>query len=133
MRRLTGRSLGTWSLRLDAAYCLVLGVFVAAGSPQIATAVALPGPLLAAAGVTVAAWAGGVLWMVARLELRLALRLVMGVNVLAASLVAAAALTAAGALAAIAVLAVALDVALFATSQLIAIRKIDASSRGATA
>ena len=86
MRRITGRALGTWSLRLDAAYCLILGIFVAAAAPQIATAVALPVPLLIATGSIVAVWAGTVLWMVTRLALRLALHLVMSVNILAAAL-----------------------------------------------
>lgn len=133
MRRITGRALGTWSLRIDAAYCLILGIFVAAAAPQIATAVALPVPLLIATGGIVAVWAGTVLWMVARLTLRRALHLVMGVNILAAALIAIASLTAASTLAIIAVLAIALDVALFATSQLIAIRKLNAAPQAATA
>lgn len=29
MTRISGRALGTWSLRIDAAYCFVLGLFVA--------------------------------------------------------------------------------------------------------
>lgn len=124
MKRISGRLLGIWSLRLDAAYCLVLGVFVAGMASQIAAVVALPPSLLFATGVIVAVWAGLVLWMVARLRIRLALRLVMGVNVLAAALIAAAALTAASSLVALAVLAIAVDVALFALSQAIAIRKL---------
>ena len=124
MKRINGRSLGIWSLRLDAAYCLVLGVFVAGMASQIAAVVALPPSLLFATGVIVAVWAGLVLWMVARLRIRLALRLVMGVNVLAAALIAAAALTAASSLVALFVLAIAVDVALFALSQAIAIRKL---------
>lgn len=131
MKRITGRSLGIWSLRLDAAYCLVLGVFVAGAAPQIAAVIALPRPLLFATGIIVAVWAGLVLWMVARLRIRLALRLVMGVNILAAALIAAAALTAASSLVALAVLAVAVDVALFALSQAIAIRRLRSASTAA--
>ena len=124
MSRINGRSLGVWSLRLDAVYCLLLGAFVAATGPQIATVVALPPLLLTAGGLLVVGWSGAVLWMVFRLRLRLALRLVLVVNLIAAVLIAAAALTASGAVIVIAVLSVALDVALFASSQLVAIRRI---------
>ncbi len=133
MPRVTGRALGTWSLRIDAAYCLILGVFVAAAAPQITTALALPVPLLIATGGIVAVWAGTVLWMVIRLTLRRALHLVMGANILAAALIAVTSLTAASTLAIVAVLAIALDVALFAISQLIAIRKLNAAPQAATA
>ena len=128
MSRISGRSLGVWSLRLDAAYCLILGILVAATAPQIATVVALPVPLLVATGLIVVVWSGLVLWMVFRMRLRLALGLVLGVNVVAASLIAAAALTASGTFVGIAVLAVALDVALFAASQMVAIRRIAAQA-----
>ncbi len=124
MSRISGRALGVWSLRLDAAYCLILGIFVAAAAPQIAGVVALPQALLFGTGVLVAVWAALVLWMVLRMQIRLALRLVMGVNILATALIAAAALTAASSLVAIAVLAIACDVALFALSQAIAIRAL---------
>lgn len=126
MIRFSGKALGTWSLRLDALYCLILGTLVATSAPQIATVVALPTPLLLTTGLIVVAWSGLVLWMVFRMRLRLALQLVLGVNVVAAALIAAAALTTSGALVAVAVLAIALDVALFAASQMVAIRRITA-------
>ncbi|MFF3731236.1 hypothetical protein ACFYXM_13190 [Streptomyces sp. NPDC002476] len=125
MSRINGRKLGVWSLRLDAAYCLVLGVFVAVTAPQIVTVVELPLPLLFATGVVVAIWSGLVLWMVSRLQIRLALKLVMGVNIVATALIAAASLTAATSVIVIAVLAIALEVALFAVSQAIAIRTLN--------
>ena len=124
MTRMDGRRLGVWSLRLDAIYCAVLGAAVAVGAAPISDVVAIPQTLIAVAGVAVVLWAGLVLWMLVTLRIRTALRAVIGVNILAALLVAACA-TAAGTLRAVgAVLAVALDVALFAVSQAVALRTL---------
>ena len=126
MRQINGDTLGRWSLRLDAVYCAVLGTAVALFAGQIAESIALPPQLMAAAGVAVVVWAGGVLWMLARLPLRSALRLVMGVNLLAAIAVGFASLSAATLLIVLAVVTVAIDIALFATSQAIALRALPA-------
>ena len=126
MRRIDGDRLGRWSLRLDAAYCAVLGALVAVGCGQIANAVAFPPLVIAAAGVTVVVWAGGILWMLSRLPLRLALRLVMTANILAAVAVGFVSGAAATALIVLAVLAVAVDIALFAASQAVALRALPA-------
>lgn len=133
MTRIDGRKLGIWSLRLDAAYCLILGILVASTAPYIANVVALPLPLLFITGMIVALWAGLVLVMVARMRLRLALALVMGVNIVAAILIAAASLTAATTLVTIAVLAIALDVGAFAASQMLAIRRLHTAPRSIAA
>lgn len=132
MLQIDGRKLGTWSLRLDAAYCLILGVLVTSTAPHIARVVAIPLPLLLVSGVVVAVWAGFVLLMVARMRLRPALVSVMGVNIIATVLIVAASLTAASTLAAIAVLAIAFDVAVFATSQAVAIRGLRKASGAPT-
>lgn len=124
MTRINGRKLGVWSLRLDAAYCLVLGAFVASTAAGLTAVVALPEPLLFATGIVVALWSGLVLWMLSRLRIRLALGLVMGVNVVAATLISATVLTAATSLALIAMLVIAFEVALFAVSQAVAIRAL---------
>ena len=121
-----GDGFGRWSLRLDAAYCAVLGTAVALGARQIAEGVALPPLVIGAAGVAVVVWAGGVLWMLARLPLRRALGLVMVANVLAALAVGLVSATAATALIVGAVLAVVVDIALFATSQAIALISLPA-------
>ena len=128
MRRINGDKFGRWSLRLDAAYCTVLGAAVALFTGQIAEGIALPALLIATAGVAVVVWAGGILWMLARLPLRSALRLVMIANVLAAIAVGFASATAATLLIVLAVAAVAIDIALFATSQAIALRALPARS-----
>ena len=133
MSRTTGRTIGVWSLRLDAVYCLILGAFVAVAAPQLATAIALPALLLTVTGVVVVAWSALVLWMVSRTRLRSALRLVLCVNILASALIVAASFTASSALVGIAVLAVACEVALFAVSQAVAIRRLNTTSTGGAA
>ncbi|MFK4728822.1 hypothetical protein ROT00_03975 [Agromyces mediolanus] len=124
MRAIDGGAVGRWSLRLDAAYCAVLGAGVALWAVPIAPAVGLPVVLVVAIGVAVVLWAGIVAWMLARLPLRRALRFVMLANLAAALAVAAVSLAAATVLVVLAVLAVAVDVALFAVSQAVALRTL---------
>ncbi len=124
MQRIDGRTLGIWSLRIDAIYCAILGAAVALAATPIASVVALPQPLILAAGIVVVLWASLVLWMVVKLRLRTALWTVMGVNVLASLLVALCAVAAGTLLAVVAVLAIAIDIALFAGSQALALRRM---------
>ncbi|WP_024357178.1 hypothetical protein [Leucobacter chironomi] len=124
MRAWNGERLGRLSLRLDAAYCGLLGAGVALAAPAIAPTLALPAWLVAAVGVAVVVWAGLILLMLARLPLRTALRLVMIANLLAAAAVAAVSATGAAVLVALAVLAIAVDIALFAASQAVALRRL---------
>ncbi len=77
MSGIDGATVGRWSLRLDAAYCAVLGTVVAVCAGPIAAGVGVASPLVVVAGVTVVVWAGAVLWMLSRLPLRVALRSVM--------------------------------------------------------
>lgn len=128
MRRIDGRSLGLWSLRLDAAYCLVLGLFVALVAPWIATAVVLPADVLRVVGLAVVAWALLVLWMSARLPIRRALSIVMCANVPASVVVAGGALAAVNGIVAAAVVVVAVEIAAFAISQAVALRRLAAGS-----
>lgn len=124
MRRIDGERLGRWSLRLDAAYCAALGAAVALFSGQIAEGIALPSLFVAAVGAIVVIWASGIVWMLARLSLRVALRLVMIANILAAVAVGFASMHAATLLIVLAVVAVAIDIALFAASQALALRAL---------
>lgn len=128
MRRINGEEFGRWSLRIDAVYSMVLGAAGALFAGQIAEGVPLPAPLIAAGGVAVVVWAGGILWMLARLHLRSALRFVMVANVLAALAVGFASATAATLLIVLAVVAMAIDIALFIISQAIALSAISARS-----
>ncbi len=127
MRRIDGRRLGLWSLRLDAVYCALLGAAVALGASPIAEVVAIPQPVIAATGIAVVLWAGLVLWLLVKLRIRTALRMVMGVNIPAALLVALCAAVAGTLLAVVAVLAVAVDIAIFAASQALALRSLPAA------
>lgn len=123
-RRIDGERLGRWSLRLDAAYCAVLGAAVALFAEPIAEGVVLPPLLIGVSGVSVVVWAGGVVWMLARLPLRSALRLVMIVNLFAAVAVGLASTAAGTVLIVLAGVAVAIDIAIFAASQAIALRAL---------
>lgn len=124
MARWSGERIGRWSLRLDAAYCAVLGAGVTVGASAVAAALPLPVWLVAAVGVAVVGWAGMVLLMLARLPLRTALRCVMTANLVAAVAVAAVSTTGAAVLVVLAVLAIAIDVALFAGSQAWSLRRM---------
>jgi hypothetical protein len=121
---MTGRRLGVLSLRIDALYCLVLGVAVAVAAPRIAAVVPVPAVVVAAIGVAVLAWAGMVTWMTARLPLRLTLLTVMIVNLVTATTIALFSITAAGVLVLLAILALAVDVAAFAGSQALALNRL---------
>ncbi|MBK0418252.1 hypothetical protein JD276_04305 [Leucobacter sp. CSA1] len=123
-RKWSGDRIGRLSLRLDAAYCTILGAGVALGAPRIATALPMSSWLLAALGLGVVAWAGLILVMLSRLPLRTALRLVMIANLFAAAAVAAVSTTGAALLVVLAVLAVAADITLFAGSQAFALRRL---------
>lgn len=84
MKPVNGHELGVWSLRLDATSCTLLGAAVALAAAPIADVVSLPQPLITAAGIAVVVWAGLVWWMLMRLPIQTALRVVMGANVVAA-------------------------------------------------
>ncbi|MGO3886893.1 MAG: hypothetical protein ACTJHU_11410 [Mycetocola sp.] len=127
MTRIDGRVLGRWSLRLDALYCAVLGLAVAGGAPFIASVVLFPVWLIVLIGVGVVLWAVAVWVMLQRLQLQSALRTVLTVNVCAAMLIAATALATTSTLGAGAVLTIAVDVGLFAASQVLALRLLAAS------
>lgn len=128
MKRIDGRVLGRWSLRLDAAYCALLGAAIALSSGWIAESIALPQPLIATIGVVVVLWAGTVLILLGTLHLRAALRFVMVANILAALAVGLTSVVGASLFAALAVIAIAIDIALFAASQAIAVRAFPATT-----
>ncbi len=128
MRHINGVQVGRWSLRLDAVYCAVLGIAVLITAPALAPAVALPAIVIGGVGMAVVLWAAVVLWMLVRLHLRSALRLVMAANMIAAIGVATVSSVAATTFVAIAVLAIAVDIALFAASQAVALRSLPSAA-----
>lgn len=121
---LSGERIGRLSLRLDAAYCAVLGVSVAVAAPFVAALLPVPPWAAAVVGLVVVFWAGLIRLMAASWPLRAVLRVVMWVNLLAAALVAATSFVGPTLSVVLVVLAVAVDVVLFAASQAVALRRL---------
>lgn len=120
---MSGSRLGRLSLRADAFYCLLVGVVVASTAPLTAPAVRLPTLVVVGIGGAVVLWSG-VVW---RLSLRPSigsLRLVLLANLLAACVLAVASVTAASVLVLLTLAAVAADVAGFAGSQIVALKRL---------
>lgn len=128
MRRWSGERIGRLSLRLDAAYCTVLGIGVALSAPSISIALPLPAWAFVGIGTAVVLWAGLILLMLARLPIHTALLLVMIANLLAAVVVSAVSVMGAAVLVVVAGLAIAVDIALFAGSQAFALRRLPAAT-----
>ncbi|WGD38021.1 hypothetical protein [Lysinibacter sp. HNR] len=129
MRRLNGETCGRLSLRLDALYCMLLGLVLIGFSKQVAEGVLLAPFLVVSIGIVVVVWAGGIVWMLARLPLRVVLRLVMIANLFAAGAVAFVSTVAATVLVVAAVAAVSVDIAIFAVSQAVALWALPAQGR----
>jgi len=125
----SGERVGRLSLRLDAAYCALLGAGHALAAPRIAARLAVPAEAVLGVGVVVVLWAGTILVLVARLPLRAALRGVLVANLAAAAAVAGFSAAGATVLVVASVLAVAADVGLFAGSQAFALRRLAREAR----
>ncbi|MDO4258414.1 MAG: hypothetical protein Q4C87_02720 [Actinomycetaceae bacterium] len=121
---INGYRCGRWSLFLDAAYCLILGSSVTLFCSDIAGPLALPVSFIAVTGIAVVVWAGSIIWMLRRFPLSRVLRWVMIANVLAAIAVGCVSVIAATLFLKATVLTVAIDIALFAASQGIALRAL---------
>ncbi|WP_053352276.1 hypothetical protein [Leucobacter musarum] len=119
---MTGHRLARLSLRIDAIYCIALGVLVAATAPFTAGSVALPLPVLVAIGALTAAWGGYVWWSHVHRPIRQATQFVMVANIAASLALAATGLFAGEWVLALAASVLAIDVAAFAVSQGIALR-----------
>jgi hypothetical protein len=89
--------------------------------------------VIASLGGVVILWAGAVAWMAARLSVRLALRVVMTANIVAAAAIAAFSTSAASVLVLISILGVAIDVGAFAGSQAIALTRLRPPPTGGVA
>ncbi|MFC8535325.1 hypothetical protein ACFUJY_15370 [Streptomyces sp. NPDC057249] len=101
-----------------------MGSVVALTAPATASAVPLPLPLIVAAGAAVVGWAGAVEWMRVKLPQPRALRIVLTANIAATLLVAALAVAAVPVLSVLVILSVAVDIALFAVSQAVALTRL---------
>ena len=120
---MSGSRFGLLSLRIDALYCLLVGLVIASTAHLTADTVQLPALVVVSIGVATVLWAGVVWWLSLR-PLAGSLRLVLGANALAACVLAAVSVTAASVLALLTLVAVAIDVAAFAGSQIVALRRL---------
>lgn len=112
------------SLRIDAVYCILLGVLITASAPLASSSLALHPLLQAGIGVATAVW-GGYVWMASRsVPLRSHTRFVMVANIAAAAGLATTGLVAGTVILSVAALVLAIDVAAFAVSQGIALRRM---------
>lgn len=124
MGTMNGTRIARISLRIDAVYCVVLGVLLALSAPLTSPSVALHPLLLVGAGVLTAIW-GCYVWTAARAQpLRSRTRLVMIANIAASAALAATGLFAETAVLFAAALVLAVDVAAFAVSQGVALRRM---------
>lgn len=119
-----GRRLGSWSLRADAVYCLLVGATIRATAPAVSTATGLPPGVVIAGAAAVILWAAAVAVMERRLPIRLALRVVMVANLAAVTLIVSVSALGAALLVVVSLLAIAADVGGFALSQYVALRRI---------
>ncbi|MER5361616.1 hypothetical protein [Streptomyces sp. NPDC002785] len=120
---MSGSRLGQLSLRADAFYCLLVGLVIASTAPLTATAVRLPALVVGGIGGAVVLWAG-VVWRLSVRPLAGSLRLALVANVLAACVLAAVSVAAASTLVLLTLVAVATDVAGFAGSQIVALKRL---------
>jgi hypothetical protein len=124
---MTGGRLARLSLRFDAIYCIVLGVAVAVTAPFIATGVALSPALLIGVGCASFCW-GVFVWRASyQRPIRTAVRLIMVANIVAGLGLAVSGVAAGTTLLALAAFALGIDVAAFAVSQGIALRRLRTS------
>lgn len=118
---MTGERLGRLSLRIDAAYCAIVGFGVIATAPLLEDLLALSSMVLIVVGALTVVWSGGLCWLLVRVPLLVALRIVAAANILAAAALAVFSSLAATVPLSIALVALAIDIAIFAGSQLAAL------------
>lgn len=125
---MTGDRLAHLSLRFDAIYCIVLGLVVAITAPFAASGVALSPALLVGVGGATVLW-GAYVWRAAQQRpIRTSARLVMVANIIASLGLVTTGIVAGTTVLALAAFALAIDVAAFAVSQGIALRRIKGSA-----
>ncbi len=127
-RLMTGDRLARASLRLDAIYCVALGILVGIAAPFATNPVGLPVVLLVGTGIATALW-GVYVWRASRAQpLRTSTRLVMIANIVASAGLAVTGLFAGTTVLALAAGVLAIDIAAFAVSQGIALRRMQRAS-----
>lgn len=121
---MTGDRLAYLSLRFDAIYCAVLGLVVAVTTPLTTQAAALPAPLLVGVGGGTFLWGAYVWWASQQRPIRTHTRLVMIANIAASLGLAATSLVSGTTVLSLAAFVLAIDVAAFAVSQGVALRRL---------
>ncbi len=121
---MSGDRLGLLSLRWDAVYCAVAGASLAALAGPVAPHLDVPATALGVIGIAVVAWGALVAWMASRLPRRRAVTITMCANLAATLLVATYSMAASGLLVMMTLLTVAVDIACFAVSQGLALRRL---------
>lgn len=121
---MTGERIARLSLRIDAIYCMVLGIAIAGTAPLTATSVAVPLAVLVVVGVAVFAWGGYVGWASRQQPIRTSTRFVMIANIAASLALAATGAVSGATTLALASIVLAIDVAAFAVSQGVALRRM---------
>lgn len=121
---MTGERIARLSLRIDAIYCMVLGITIAGTAPLTATSVAVPLAVLVVVGVAVFAWGGYVGWASRQQPIRTSTRFVMIANIAASLALAATGAVSGATTLALASIVLAIDVAAFAVSQGVALRRM---------
>lgn len=122
--RVDGRRLGTLSLRTDAVYCLVAGLAACALAVPLGSAAGVPASALVVAGLVTLAWAALLRVISQPRWVRPALRPVMVANLGAATAAALLGLSAPSLAISLLLGAVAVEIAAFAVSQWVALRRL---------
>lgn len=121
---MNGDRLARISLRIDAVYCLVIGALVAIVSPFAGSLVGLPIILLVGIGMATSGWGVYVWLLVMRHPIRTSARFVMSANIAVTCLLAVTGLVAGTTVLALGAFVLAVDVAAFAVSQGVALRRM---------
>lgn len=125
---MTGDQLARLSLRVDAIYCIVLGLLIAVTAPIASSGVAAPPALLIAIGSVTLLWGANVWRASYQRPIRTSTRLVMAANIAASVALATTGLVAGPTVLAFAAFVLAIDVGAFAVSQGVALRRIKNST-----
>ncbi|TCC28066.1 hypothetical protein [Kribbella speibonae] len=120
---------GDRTLRLDVAYCALAALLLLTFARPLAPLTGLPATALAAAGLGVLAWTALLAYLTAVAPRRLALRIVLAVNVVATLAIAITAATSHDTLLTFLLAAVAAEVAAFAVTQALALRTLQPTAR----
>jgi hypothetical protein len=119
-----GTRLGLMSLRADAAYCAGTALAIVALAPLLDEPSGVGAIWLMTIGLVVASWAGLLWWSPPQVGLRTCLRLVLAINAVAAVVLAILGFVVPSSLLGLLLVAMGLEVAAFAVSQSLALKRL---------